>query len=113
MAAGKYNILIQQGADYIQPITIRDSTTNVPINLTGAVIAGQVREDYTSTTALVSFTVENTDLPNGKFTLTIPSSATTTLNFQTGVYDVEVLYPSGQKDRLLQGSVVFSPEVTK
>lgn len=113
MAAGKYNILIQQGADYLQPITIRNSETGVAINLTGAVITGQVREDYTSATPLASFTVQNTDLANGKFTLTIPASTTTTMSFDTGVYDVEVLYASGQKDRLLQGSVVFSPEVTK
>ena len=113
MSAGKYNILIQQGADYIQGVTLKDSTTGLPIDLTGVTVRGQVREAYNSAAPLAAFTVQYTDMPNGKFTLTIPAATTTLLSFDTGVYDVEVVYGSGVIDRILQGSVVFSPEVTK
>jgi hypothetical protein len=112
-SAGKYNILIQQGADYIETIVIKVKETGIPVDLTGCTIRGQVREDYSSTTALCTFVVENTDLANGKFTLTLSAATTAALSFERGVYDVEIQYPSGRVDRALQGSAVFSPEVTK
>jgi len=113
MAAGKYNILIQQGADYIQPITMRDSLTQVATDLTGCTVRGQVRQRFEDTDALASFVVNYDDLPNGKFTLTISNTVTAALKFDTGVYDVELVYPSGVVDRILQGKVVLSQEVTK
>lgn len=112
MAAGKYNILIQQGADFAQTITLKDSVLGTPVDLTGATIRGMVRVAYTDAAPQCSFTVENTDLVNGQFTIKIPSATTTTLSFDVGVYDVEVQYASGIVDRVLQGKVVLSPEVT-
>ena len=113
MSAGKYNIEIHQGVDYTQVVTIKTKADGTPIDFTGATIRGQIRETAASTVVIASFTVVNEDLANGTFVLNIPSATTTTLSFTTAVYDVEVQYPNGSVDRLLQGRAVFSPEVTR
>ena len=109
MSAGKYNILIQQGVDYTQVVTM--STGGVPIDFTGATISGQIGDLDASTPIIASFTVVNEDLANGTFVLTIPASTTSTLSFTTALYEVIVQYPSGAVDRLIRGNAVFSPKV--
>lgn len=117
MAAGKYNILIQQGADFIQQLTIYtvnpDGTRGDPQDLTGCTIRGMVRIRFEDTDPIATFVIQETDLANGTFTLTLSNTVTAALDFQTGVYDVEVQYPNTVVDRVLQGTVVFSREVTR
>lgn len=111
MAAGKYNILVQQGATFFKQVSLKD-VDGVPVDLTGATIQGQIRENYDSDTS-IAFSTSITDEAGGVFTLTIADETTSTITFDRGVYDVEVHYLDGTVDRLLQGSVVVSKEVTK
>lgn len=113
MAAGKYNILVQQGADYIQLITVKESTTNVAVDLTGVTVRGMIRVNYDDPTPIATFTMENTDLPNGQFTMKLSNTVTAALTFETAYYDVEIVYPNTVVDRILQGKVVLSKEATK
>lgn len=113
MAAGKYNILLQQGADYIQKVTLKDSATQAVVDLTGCTIRGQIRITYSDASPVASFTTSDEDLPNGTFTLRLSSAVTTALDFETGVYDIEVVYPNTIVDRVLQGKVVLSREATR
>lgn len=113
MAAGKYNILIQQGSDYIQKITVKESVSQLPVDITGCTIRGQVRVNVEDTTPAASFVTALTDPANGEFQISLTNAVTTALDFETGYYDVEIVYPSGVVDRLLQGKAVLSKEVTR
>lgn len=112
MAAGKYNIIIEQGSTFEKIITLKDSA-GVAINLTGCSVAAQVREKISSSTALFSFTCAITDAVNGKIKISLTKSQTTELTFKTAIYDLELTYPSTITKRILEGSVVLSKEVTK
>lgn len=113
MAAGKYNILIQQGSDYIQKITVKESVSQLAVDITGCTIRGQVRVNIEDTTPAASFVAAVTDGPNGEFQISLSNTVTAALDFETGYYDVEIVYPSGVVDRLLQGKAVLSKEVTR
>ena len=113
MAAGKYNILIQQGSDYIQKITVKESVSQLAVDITGCTIRGQVRVNIEDTTPAASFVAVLTDPTNGEFQISLSNTVTAALDFETGYYDVEIVYPSGVVDRLLQGKAVLSKEVTR
>lgn len=112
MSAGKYNILIQQGSTFFKQIVLRGNDS-VPVDLTGATIMSQVRETYDSVTPLATMVTAIPTPANGTFTLTIADTVTAAMDFTTGVYDVEVHYADGSVDRVLEGKVVFSKEVTR
>lgn len=113
MAAGKYNILIQQGADYIQRVTVKESVSQVPVNITGCTVRGMVRVNYEDVAPVATFTCTIIDAVGGVFEFKLSSAQTTILDFETGYYDVEIVYPSTVVDRLLQGKAVLSKEVTR
>ena len=113
MAAGKYNILIQQGSDYIQKITVKETVSQLPVDITGCTVRGQVRATIEDASPVASFVATVTDAAGGEFQITLSNTVTAALDFDTGVYDVELVYPSGVVDRLLQGKAVLSREVTR
>ena len=113
MAAGKYNMLIQQGATYNQTITLKDAAGTTAINITGCTAQAMIREQYTDTTPAATFTCMIPTGTDGKILISLTPTQTSALSFEKGVYDIELTYPSGTKDRILQGNVVVSKEVTK
>lgn len=114
MAAGKYNMLVQQGVTYNQTITLSDTVTSTPINITGCTIAAQIREQYSDQTAAAVFTTAIPLGTDGQFQISLTPTQTSAIAFDRGVYDIEITYPGGVvKDRILQGNVVISKEVTR
>jgi len=111
MAAGKYNIVIQQGSDFVR--TFQVTKGSVPVDLTGAEVRGMVRIRFDDENPIATFTVDTADLATGSFTVTLPNAVTEVLDFETAFYDIEVEKTDGTVDRVVQGRVVFSKEVTK
>lgn len=116
MPATKSDIAIEQGATFRLDISFVDSDGEA-IDLTGYTARMQVRETYEATTVVLEATTANgyiiVDGPNGIVSVRIPPSATEALAVAPGVYDVEVESSSGEVDRLVQGTVSVSPEVTR
>jgi hypothetical protein len=126
MAAGKYNIVIEQGATYQVEIQYRDSN-NVPIDLSGYNGRMQIRPSIDSTTVYVAlssslnpdgtglnFSGSNGTTPptSGSIGIFISATSSSLLTFPAGVYDLEI--QSGSiVTRLLQGNVQLSKEVTR
>jgi len=113
MAAGKYNMLVQQGSTYNQTITLKDPTNTTPINITGCTAAAQIREQYTDVSPSATFLCEINNGVNGQIQISLTAAQTAALTIERGVYDIELTYPNGVKDRILQGNVVISKEATK
>lgn len=112
MAAGKHNITIEQGTTFLLTITLQDGT-GVPIDITGCVVAGMVRLRYGADQPLATFTCTLVNPAQGVFTVGLTDAQTAALDFERGVYDIEIAYPSGTKSRLMQGNVILSKEATK
>jgi len=117
MAAAQLDLPdIEKGATYRQAI-IWQNSNKAAINLTGASARMQVRESVDSPNILLELTSNNGGLiiepALGKINFFISDSNTTALQGEGGVYDLEVVMPDNTVTRLIEGSVVFVPEVTR
>lgn len=88
-----------------------------PVNLTSYTARMQIRETVETTTTLVELTTENGGITlggaAGTITLLIAATATDDLDFETAVYDLELISGSGVVTRLLYGDVTLVSEVTR
>lgn len=114
MAAGKYNIKVEQGATFLLDFTIKTGTT--PWNLTGYSARMQVRTSVNASTTLLSIT--NSDYITlggslGTVAISVPASITDDLIAGRHVYDFELVSGAGQVWRVLEGKFTVSPEVTR
>ena len=112
----KRKLTILQGATFRKRWTWRPG--GVPMDFTGCTARMQVRPEYDSPTVLLDLTTENGGItlgPDGEIRLWVGATQTATINWEGGVYDLEIQYAAGPDhvDRLLQGSVAVSDEVTE
>lgn len=118
MSAAAWSFVIDQGADFYRKIRLTESTGSA-VDLDGYSVRAQVRASVDSPTVLAEWTTENgffsiTDAGGGEITLSIPAAVTTTYAWPDGgVYDIELVNPSGGVERLLMGAITVSPEVTR
>lgn len=116
MSAGIYDIYIEQGATYNQPLVWKDSS-GTAVNVTGYTARMQIRKTVDATTIILTLTTENGRITvggaNGLITLLVSAADTAALTTFCGVYDLEVISPTGVVTRLLEGQVEISKEVTR
>jgi hypothetical protein len=125
MPAGKYNLLIEQGATFELELQYKDSN-GVVVDLTGYSGRLQIRPSIGSPTAYLclssslnadgtglNFSGSNGTTPptSGSIGVYISAMTSSMLTFNTGVYDLEIASGSFVT-RLLQGNVQLSKEVT-
>jgi len=128
MAAGSYNMVIEQGTSFGLTFEYADSG-NVPIDL--AAFSCARMQWNTDINTVYQFTTNNTNsglylfefdtpLSSGIINFQVPASITAGYNFTTAQYDLELetvaeFYPGGgpQVIRLLEGTVTIVPEITK
>ena len=113
----KLKLKIIQGATFRKPLAWLAPDKTTPIDLTGCTARMQVRSEIESDTVLLELTTENgcivIDGSAGKLTLHLSPSATAAIAWESGVWDLEVVHPSGDVTRLVQGSISVSREVTR
>jgi hypothetical protein len=128
MAAGKYSLLIEQGATLNLSLAYKDSN-NTAIDLTGYSGKMQIKSDYADnnpTTYLtlssslqadgtgLNFSGSNGSTPtaSGSIGVFISAATSSLLTFDTAFYDLEIA--SGSiVTRILEGQVKLSKEVTR
>jgi hypothetical protein len=118
MAAGRYDLYIEQGVTYTKTFTWYDST-NTPVDLTDYTAIMQVRESIDDDEVLVA---SNTDPVGitltlggalGTITVDIAASISNALDFDIAVWDINLTNTgTGVVTRLLEGEVKFSKAVT-
>jgi len=120
MPAGKINLLIEQGATFVLPIEVYESDGTTPRDLTDVTeIRMQIRPDIDSAQKIADFDLTDSaefawdDQENGQFTLTVSATVTAAISVRSAVYDLELVFSTGVIERLLQGGIEFSPEVTR
>lgn len=111
---------INAGSTFKLAIWVQDSAGD-PVNLTGCAARMQLRRQYTSPDPALSLTSPSSGLAitaeTGRVDITISESQTRGLSSSSVndkyVYDLEVVFPSGEVERVLEGPAFVRPEVTK
>lgn len=123
MAAGRYSIVIEQGATFELSVVYKDST-GAAIDLSNYGARMQVRSVHESNTVLVSLTT-TLDSDGSGITITgvsgsiyvrLSAASSSNLSFSTGVYDLEIYSGSGNTEyvqRILEGKVKLSKQATR
>ena len=130
MAAGQWNLLLEQRADYRPIITYTDSDGKA-VNLTGWTARLQIRASYSASVVLLELSTTNQKITLGADgTIRLVFSATDTGSLtagnlaltnidnlgpaaQIGVYDLLLTDQSGEVTRLVEGPVYLAPGVTQ
>lgn len=115
--AGKLNIVIEQGATFEVPLIWKDETGSEVAGLSAWDARMQVRSPLSSPEILLELTVDNggiiMGLNPGEIKLFISDADTAAIDWLAGVYNLEVISPSGSVTRLLKGNVKIDLEVTR
>jgi hypothetical protein len=116
MTAPVYNITIDQGADFVLPLTYLNPN-QTPVNITGWSAEMMVRQTYSDNTPLVSLSSQSNGITlggtAGTITIDIPASQTEVLPPGVACYDIKLFDIYGDIQRLIQGSVTISAAVTR
>lgn len=126
MAAGVFDLTIEQGATFRRTVIWRDPnvnpTTPGPVkNLTGCTAVMEIRNavaDRADSVILLSLTTENGGITitgaEGRLDIHATGIQTRALTAKKGVYDLYVLYPGDLDDpvKILKGAVAIDKTVT-
>jgi hypothetical protein len=113
--AGEYDITIEQGSGFSLPLTY-EAPEGSFVDFTGSTGRLHVRSKYGATDTLIELTTENGGIElgdDGSILLTISADDTAALTFSRGVYDLEIVPPTGEPYKLIRGNVFLKREVTR
>jgi len=112
---GQVNLLCPQGSTFSKQITYK--IDDQAIDLTGYSARMQVRQNYYSPEALASLSSPNNGITieelNGVINLFISSEETSSLPAGNFLYDLEIESEGGIVSRIIEGSFIVTPEVTR
>jgi|TARA_R100000231_G_scaffold59484_1_gene48858 hypothetical protein len=112
MAAGKYDIVIDQGSDFAIEVQIQQNSANV--NLSTHSARAQLRPTPTSSTKTADFTCSITNASQGKIKMSLGNSVTANISNGKYYYDLELVNSSDSSvTRLIEGVARVTPEVTR
>lgn len=117
MAAGKYDFIIEQGATFQVKFTYQDAALN-PISLEGCTVRMHARRKINDPEILLDVSTINgkvimDEAENGIIKMVVSGSETAGFTWRAAVYDIEVTYPDGVIDRILEGKITISLNVTR
>ena len=119
MPAHKVPLAIEQGATFDPVYTWMTGPKAAPslVDLTGCQARMQIRSDIDSETVLLELTTENGGIvlggAAGTLQIIIAAEQSAGFAWDSGVYDLEIVFADGRVVRRLSGSVLISPEVTR
>lgn len=124
MAAATLNLTLEQGTTFTRQLTFKDAL-DAPVNLTGQTFRGSIRRVATDAKVIAQFTfvLANQGTSPGVVTMSLPAATssgikltaqtTAARTLEVFAYDVERVFGDGSVERVLQGTISISPEVTK
>lgn len=113
MAAAKYNLVIDQGSDFIRTLDVAEDD-GTATNLTGYSARAQIRKSKSSESVSASFTCTIPSPTAGRIVMELAAATSAALNSGRYYYDLEI-FTSGDANvtRLLQGEITLTQEVTR
>jgi hypothetical protein len=115
ISPGILNLTLPQGSTWDLSLTYNDSSGS-PVNLTDYTAKMQVRNSFRAPTAVLTLSNSNGIALGGSagtINIGVVASVTETISAESYVYDLELTTQSGVVTRLVQGTLLVTPEVTK
>jgi hypothetical protein len=112
---GEYDITIEQGSGFSLPLAWEAPEGSL-VDFTGSTGRLHVRSKFGATDKLIELTTENGGIvltEDGEITLSMTAAQTAALTFSRGVYDLEIVPPSGEPYKIIKGNVYLKREVTR
>lgn len=107
-------LIIRQGTTFQRRWRITDPATGTPRDLSEWSARGQVRAHQTDLDTLFEWIGSGIECnADGWVMITVTPAQSTAWEWTDGVYDLELVDPSGRVARIAQGVVRVSPEVTR
>ena len=112
MTAAAFNLTIDQGSDFAIDLVVKDD--DVVKNLTGYLARAQMRTTKGASTVAATFTCTIVNATSGALKMELTNAVSSAISAGKYYYDLE-LYTSGNTivSRLMQGTVILTPEVTR
>ena len=116
MEAGKQNLIINKKASFRYDFYILssydktkapDDAAQVAVNLTGCTVVAKAKKNITDTSNLFSFTATIPTPLKGHCRLELTAAQTSSMSWETGVWDVFVTFPSADVVKYLEGTLVL------
>lgn len=112
MSAGKYNLVIEQGADFALAFTVAEDGSAKDLSDYSA--RAQMRTKKTAADITETFTCTITDADAGKLKMALTNAQTKALSPGLYFYDLELFTASDANvTRLLEGTATVTAEVTR
>lgn len=115
MIPGNHDIIMPKGSTYSETFTYKIDGN--PVNLTGYTARMQARQSHTSSSTVLNMTTENGKISlggtAGTITLNLTATETAAITQTQLVWDIELVSAGGQVQRLIEGSIILTPEVTR
>jgi hypothetical protein len=118
--AAQYTLTIEQGATLRRSFVYKTGPSvaeATPVDLTNYTARSQVRPTFSSSTLWAEWTTEDGGLTlhgaTGKIDMYSSAELTENMPAATGVWDIELVSPTGDVIRMLEGPAVITPEVTR
>ena len=117
MTAARYDLIIDQGADFSLELTVKESSTAK--DLTGWFARAQLRKNKSSSSIAASFSASITSASAGKLTMSLPYSVSDDMTAGLYHYDLEIYQAASaaatatQVSRLINGTANIRREVTR
>ena len=116
MSAGRHDIEIEQGSDFVLNILYQDTNDDV-LDLSTYTARMHLRESSDSSSTLIELTNGNGRITLGQsdpnIILELTAGDTASLDFDYAFYDLEVVSSSATVSKVLRGSVKLIREFTK
>lgn len=111
------DLAIRKGTQVVQPVLITTGGQTLPLP-GGTKAKMQIRTSVESAVVKTELTTENgglaIDVVAAKVTINITSAVTGAMDFERGVFDLQLIYSSGNEaEQIVQGKVYVFPSVTR
>ena len=112
MTAAAYNLTIDQGSDFALDLVVKED--NVAKDLTGYSARAQMRNTKGASTVAATFTCTVINATDGEVKMQLTNSTSSAISAGKYYYDLEI-FTSGDVivSRLMEGTVILTPEVTR
>ena len=112
---GQVNFLCPQGSTFDKQITYK--IDDVPVNLNGYSARLQVRQNHYSTDTILNLSSLTNGITlggsAGTIDILVSASATAAISAGNFLYDLELESSGGIVGRIIEGSFIVTPEVTR
>jgi len=105
------NFYIDTGSTFGAIITVKGSD-GLPLNLTGYTVTSYIRKSYASATH-IDFNAAVYSTTGGQIRLSLTDESTSAVKPGRYMYDVEIQNSLGERLRVSEGIIIFTPQITK